>query len=255
VRDSGPIGVVAPDGRRAGVDFRFNSWGERFLPYDRDAASGEAILEALEIERIVSEMVLEGGSLTVDGEGTLITTEQCLLNENRNPGLTREEIESELKRCLGIEKVIWLRYGHFEDSHTDGHVDGVCTYVRPGVVVAQTCEDPANPNFRLMAENLEILRSAVDAAGRPLEVIELPQLPYFDLDGEELMVSYVNFYVANGGVVVPIADHPMDAEALAIIASTFPDHEVVGVPGRIISYGGGGPHCITQQVPAAEVAA
>jgi agmatine deiminase len=254
VRDSGPIVVLADDGRRAGVDFRFNSWGERFLPYDQDAASGEAILEALDIERIVSEMVLEGGSLTVDGEGTLITTEQCLLNENRNPGLTREAIEAELTRCLGVVKVIWLRYGHFEDSHTDGHVDGVCTYVRPGVVVAQTCENPANPNFRLMAENLEILRSSVDAAGRPLEVIELPQLPYFDLDGEQLMVSYVNFYVANGGVVVPIADHPMDDEALAIIASAFPDHEVVGVPGRIISYGGGGPHCITQQVPLAEVA-
>ncbi len=254
VRDSGPIGVVSSDGRRAGVDFRFNSWGERFLPYDQDAASGEAILEALEIERIVSEMVLEGGSLTVDGEGTLITTEQCLLNKNRNPGLTREEIEAELKRCLGVEKIIWLRYGHVEDTHTDGHVDAVCTYVRPGVVVAQTCEDPANPNFRLMAENLEILRSETDAAGRRFEVVELPHLPYFDLDGEELMVSYVNFYVANGGVVVPIADHPMDAEALAIIASAFPDHEVVGVPGRIISYGGGGPHCITQQVPLAGVA-
>ena len=168
VRDSGPIGVVSSDGRRAGVDFRFNSWGERFLPYDQDAASGEAILEALEIERITSEMVLEGGSLTVDGEGTLITTEQCLLNKNRNPGLTREEIEAELKRCLGVEKIIWLRHGHVEDTHTDGHVDAVCTYVRPGVVVAQTCEDPGNPNYRLMAENLEILRSETDAAGRPV---------------------------------------------------------------------------------------
>ena len=251
VRDSGPIGVVDGDGRRAGVTFRFNSWGERFLPYDKDAASGEAILDALGIERIVSEMVLEGGSLTVDGEGTLITTEQCLLHKNRNPGLTREAIEAELKARLGVEKIIWLRYGHFEDSHTDGHVDGVCTYVRPGVVVAQTCEDPANPNFRLMAENLEILRSSTDAAGRRFEVIELPLLPYFDLDGEELMVSYVNFYVANGGVVVPFAEHPMDEEALAIIASAFPEREVVGVPGRIISYGGGGPHCITQQVPVA----
>lgn len=253
VRDSGPIGVVSGDGRRAGVDFRFNSWGERFLPYDKDAASGEAILDELGIERIVSEMVLEGGSLTVDGEGTLITTEQCLLNKNRNPELTREAIEAELKRCLGVEKVIWLRYGHFEDSHADGHVDGVCTYVRPGVVVAQTCEDPANPNYRLMAENLEILHNSTDAAGRPLEVLELPLFPYYDLDGTELMVSYVNFYVANGGVVVPTADHPMDDEALEIIASAFPDHEVVGVPGRIISFGGGGPHCITQQIPLAGV--
>ena len=254
VRDSGPIIVLADDGRRAGVDFRFNSWGERFLPYDKDAASGEAILDVLGIERIVSEMVLEGGSLTVDGEGTLITTEQCLLHKNRNPGCTREAIESELKTRLGVEKIIWLRYGHVEDTHTDGHVDAVCTYVRPGVVIAQTCEDPANPNFDLMAENLEILRNETDAAGRRFEVIELPHLPYFDLDGEELMVSYVNMYVANGGVVVPIADHPLDDEALSIIRSAFPDREVVGVPGRIISYGGGGPHCITQQVPLAGVA-
>ena len=254
VRDSGPIGVVSETGQRAGVDFRFNSWGERFLPYDKDAASSEAILGALGIERIVSAMVLEGGSLTVDGEGTLITTEQCLLNENRNPTLARAAIESELRTRLGVEKIIWLRHGHVEDTHTDGHVDAVCTYVRPGVVVAQTCEDPGNPNYRLMAENLEILRSETDAAGRRFEVIELPHLPYFDLDGEELMVSYVNFYIANGGVVVPIAGHPLDDAALATIASAFPDREVVGVPGRIISFGGGGPHCITQQVPLAGVA-
>jgi agmatine deiminase len=249
VRDSGPIGVVA-DGRRAGVDFRFNSWGERFLPFDQDAASSEAILAHLGIERVESAMVLEGGSITVDGEGTLITTEQCLLNPNRNPGLTRDAIEAELRARLGAEKVIWLRWGHHEDEHTDGHVDGVCTYVRPGVVVAQTCDDPANPNHRLMAENLEVLREAADVSGRPLEVIELPLFPYYDLDGVRLMVSYANFYVANGGVVVPTAGHPFDAEALSILESAFRDRDVVGVPGRIVSYGGGGVHCITQQVPA-----
>ena len=249
VRDSGPIGVVTDDGRRAGVDFRFNSWGERFLPYDRDAASAEAILGELGIERIASDLVLEGGAVTVDGEGTLITTEQCVLNRNRNPGLSREAIEAELRACLGAEKVIWLPFGQYEDEHTDGHVDGVCAYVRPGVVMAQTCDDAANPNHGLMAENLDVLRGATDAMGRPLEVIELPFLPYFDFDGSELMVSYINFYVANGGVIVPLADHPMDAEALSIIAAAFPDREVVGVPGRVVSYGGGGPHCITQQVP------
>jgi agmatine deiminase len=252
VRDSGPIGVVADDGRRAGLDFRFNSWGERFLPFDKDAGSAEAILAHLGIERIASELVLEGGSITVDGEGTLITTEQCLLNPNRNPELTREDIAQELRRRLGVEKIVWLPWGHHEDEHTDGHVDGVCTYVRPGVVVAQTCEDPANPNYPLMAANLDVLRSETDAAGRPLDVIELPHFPYYSLDGTELMVSYANFYVANGGVVVPLAGHPLDSQALAILESAFPDRDVVGVPGRVVSYGGGGVHCITQQVPAAK---
>ncbi|MFN0154939.1 MAG: agmatine/peptidylarginine deiminase [Gaiella sp.] len=250
VRDSGPIGVVADDGRRAGVDFRFNSWGERFLPYDKDAASAEAILAHLGLERVVSEMVLEGGSITVDGEGTLITTEQCLLNSNRNPRRTREEIERELAARLGIEKVVWLPWGHHEDEHTDGHVDGVCTYASPGVVIAQTCEDPNNPNYPLMAENLDVLRCETDAAGRPYEVVELPLLPYYDLDGDELMVSYANFYLANGAVVVPVADHPLDRDALSILESVFPDRQVVGVPGRVLSYGGGGVHCITQQIPA-----
>ncbi len=249
LRDSGPIFVVDGNGNRAGVDFRFNSWGERFLPYDLDAAVSAEILGELGIERIESQMILEGGSLTVDGEGTLITTEQCLLNPNRNPGLSREEIEAELERTLGVSTVIWLKWGHFEDEHTDGHVDGVCAFVRPGVVLAQTCQDPGNPNFGLMAENLEILRSVRDARGRRLEVIELPQLPYFDLDGQTLMTSYPNFYVANGAVIVPTADHPLDGEALGIIAAAFPEREVVGVPSRIVAFGGGGTHCITQQVP------
>jgi len=166
--------------------------------------------------------------------------------------MSREQIEAELRRTLGVRVVIWLPWGGYEDHDTDGHVDGVCTYVRPGVVIAQTCEDPANPNFPLMAANLAVLRSARDAAGRSLEVIELPQIPYFELDGETLMSSYPNFYIADGAVIVPTADHPLDADALAIIAGAFPEREVVGVPSRVIAYGGGGTHCITQQVPRAD---
>ena len=251
LRDSGPIVVVDGKGGRAGVDFRFNSWGERFLPYDRDAAAAGQLLAELGIERIESSMVLEGGSITVDGEGTLITTEQCLLNPNRNPGMSREEIEAELRRRLGVSTVIWLKWGHFEDEHTDGHVDGVCAYVRPGVVLAQACDDPSNPNHPLMAENLEILRSTRDAKGRRLQVIELPQFPYFELDGRTLMTSYPNFYLANNAVIVPTAEHPLDDEAISIIVAAFPDREVVGVPSRIVAYGGGGTNCITQQVPVA----
>jgi agmatine deiminase len=253
-RDSGPLFVVDEDGHRAGVDFVFNSWGERFIPYDKDAAMAARVLELLGIERIASPMVLEGGSLTVDGEGTLITTEQCLLNPNRNPDLSRDEIEAELRRTLGVEKVIWLPWGHAGDKYTDGHVDGVCAFVRPGAVLAHTCTDPDNPNYELMAANLEVLRSSTDAAGRRLEVIELSQWPYFDLDGESLAVSYVNAYVANGGVVVPVAEHPLDGEALETLGEAFPDHEVVGVPARIVRYGGGGTHCITQQIPAGRAA-
>ena len=249
LRDSGPIMVVDDAGGRRGIDFAFNSWGERFLPYDLDAAVGAELLTLLEIPRIASPMVLEGGAITVDGEGTLITTEQCLLHPNRNPGMAREQIEQELAARLGITKVIWLAWGGFEDAHTDGHVDGVCTFVRPGVVLAQTCHDPANPNYPLMQRNREILADARDARGRPLEVIELPHIPYFELDGEPLASSYPNFYVANGGVVVPTAEHALDREALAIISAAFPDREVVGVPSRVIAYGGGGTHCITQQVP------
>jgi len=250
LRDSGPIFVFDEDGRRLGVDFLFNAWGEKSPSYDRDAAVSAALLTQLHIERIASHMVLEGGSISVDGEGTLIATEQCLLNENRNPHLSKVEIEAELRRTLGVSKVIWLPHGAFEDWGTDGHVDGVCTYVRPGVVLAQTCEDEANPNYPLMAENLDILRTARDAQGRPLEVLELPHLPYFDLDGQTIAASYPNFYLANGAVIVPTADHPLDADALAIIARAFPDREVVGVPSRIIAFGGGGTHCITQQLPA-----
>ncbi|MDI2124579.1 agmatine deiminase family protein [Yinghuangia seranimata] len=252
LRDSGPLVVLDGEGRRAAVDFRFNSWGGRFLPYDQDATVSRRLLSVLGIERVDSGMVLEGGSITVDGEGTLITTEQCLLNHNRNPYLTREEIEAELMTRLGVTKVVWLPFGHAADEHTDGHVDGVCTYVRPGVVLAQSCDDPANPDHARMAANLEVLRTTTDAAGRKFEVLEMPQYPVHTLpDGTKTSVSYANFYVANGAVIVPTAGHPLDEPALAQIADAFPDREVVGVPGNVVSYGGGGVHCITQQVPAA----
>jgi agmatine deiminase len=251
LRDSGPIFVSDDAGRRYGVDFDFNSWGGRFVPWEADRAITRIVLERLGLPRIASPMVLEGGSITVDGEGTLITTEQCLLNPNRNPGMSRTDIEAELARTLGVTKVIWLRWGHVEDTHTDGHVDGVATYVAPGKVLVQTCEDPGNPNFELMAENVEILQASTDARGRPIQMIELPQFPYFDLDGERLATSYPNFYLANGAVIVPIAGLDIDRDALEVIAEAFPGREVVGVESRIVAFGGGGTHCITQQLPAA----
>ena len=250
-RDSGPIFVLGPDGERAGVDFRFNSWGSKHSPWDADDRISALLLDRLGVPRIASSMILEGGSITVDGEGTLITTEQCLLHPNRNPGLTKAEIEAELIARLGVTKVIWLPYGGLEDTETDGHVDGVCAFTAPGRVLVSLPDDPEHPDVERMRANRAVLEAATDAKGRRLEILDLPQSAFVEVDGEETEVGYLNFYVANGGVVVPVADVPADAGALAVIAAAFPDRKVVGVRSRVVGFGGGGVHCITQQVPAA----
>lgn len=247
-RDSGPIVTVDGAGHRQGVDFAFNGWGGRF-PHELDDASAAAVLHHLSIDRVVSTMVLEGGAIAVDGRGTLITTKQCLLNPNRNPTLSQSEMEAELRRTLGITQVIWLPHGLRETSMTDGHVDGVVSYVRPGVVLMQTYDNPDDPITARMAENLEVLRAATDADGRPLDVIEMPYVPYYDFDGRRMSTFYVNHYLANGGVVVPVGDVETDEPALELIRSAYPDREVVPVRARVLAHGGGGVHCITQQVP------
>ncbi len=252
LRDSGPIFVTAPGGRRAGVAFRFNSWGERFLPYADDARIATRLLAHLGEACRVATLVLEGGSITVDGEGTLITTEQCLLNPNRNPSLTREQIEEGLRRYLGVTTIIWLPYGQADDEHTDGHVDGVCVFVRPGVALLQTTRDPHSPDYERARANRERLEAARDAAGRPLRIVELLYTATFDVGAERTGGCYVNVYLANGGVVVPLYGLHSDAPALDVMRSTWPERTVVGVPARTIAFGGGGVHCITQQVPAVE---
>jgi agmatine deiminase len=247
MRDSGPIFVTAPGGRRAGVDFRFNGWGGKFTPYDRDDAMPRALLGHLGIERFEAPIVLEGGAISVDGEGTLITTEQCLLNPNRNRWLDRTEIELTLREYLGAERVVWLGAGLAEDEDTDGHVDNVALFVRPGVVLAQTVADPADANYEPLRENVERLR----AAG--IEVIELDVLPYTEVRGRRGAVPYVNLYLANGAAIVPVCgdDPDRDDEVLARLAEALPGREMVPVPARVLAEGGGGVHCITQQVPAA----
>lgn len=250
-RDSGPIFVLDEDGNRAGVDFRFNAWGGKHHPWDADDCVSAALIEDLGDDRIASDMILEGGAITVDGEGTLITTEQCLLHPNRNPRMTRHDIEAELKARLGVTKVIWLPYGGLLDTETDGHVDGVCAFVATGKVVIQLPDDPEHPDYARCRANRAVLEASTDAQGRPFEIVEVPQSAFVEWGGVEIEVGYLNFYVANGGVVVPIADHPSDAGALAVIQAAFPDHNVVGVPTRTVAFGGGGVHCITQQIPAA----
>jgi agmatine deiminase len=253
MRDSGPIFVTGPGGRRAGVDFRFNGWGDKFGPYDHDDAMNRTLLPRLGIDRLAADLVLEGGSITVDGEGTLIATEQCLLHPNRNPGLEREEIEGRLRAYLGVDTVVWIAHGLLEDHDTDGHVDNVAHFVAPGLVLAQTVDDPADPNHERLAENALRLRSAVDARGRRLEVVEVGVLPRAEVRGASGVVPYVNLYVANGVVVVPTCgdDPDRDREVLGKLSSVYAGREVVGVPGRMLAEGGGGVHCITQQVPAA----
>jgi agmatine deiminase len=188
--------------------------------------------------------VLEGGAIAVDGEGTLLTTEECLLNPNRNPGMSREEIEAGLRDHLGVETIVWLGQGLVEDRDTDGHVDMIAAFTRPGEVLLQTPE-PGAPSHERMADN----RTRLIAAG--LDVVDFPILASVEVGGEAVAVSHLNLYLCNGGAIVPLAGVDTDAEAFERIAAAYSDREVVGVPGRVIAYGGGGPHCITQQVPAA----
>lgn len=242
-RDIGAVVVIDGD-ERAAVDFAFNAWGEKFRPYDEDARFGARMCDALEIERIdVSSFVLEGGAITVDGEGTLVTTEQCLLNPNRNPTLSRTEIEAELRRRLGVQRIVWLPYGVLEDDDTDGHVDNVAAFVAPGRVIAQTTADPDDPNHERLRRNVAVLYEA------GLEVVELDVLPAATVDGTRVVVPPLNAYLANQSVVVPVLDGVSARRALAIWQEVFPDREVIGVPGATLAYGGGGVHCITQQVP------
>jgi agmatine deiminase len=243
-RDSGPIFVTGDD-RRAGVHFGFNAWGEKFSPYDRDAAFGARVLEHLGEERVdARDLILEGGSIAVDGAGTLITTEQCLLHPSRNPALSRDQVEARLRETLGVERIVWLGLGLVEDDDTDGHVDNICAWIEPGRVLLQTVADEADPNFAHCRENAERLA----AAG--IEVVELDVLPRLDSDGPPTVVPYVNSYVANGALIVPVTGAETDADALALLERLYPGREAVPVSGTTLALGGGGVHCITQQVPA-----
>jgi len=242
LRDSGPIYVEDGERRRHAVHFRFNSWGEKFHPYDKDAAVGGLVARRLGDPVTEAPIVLEGGSIHVNGARTLITTEQCLLCPNRNPDLGREQIEAALSRYLGARRVVWLGQGLVEDRDTDGHVDLIAAFTGPDSVLLQTVAEE-NPNFENCVENGRRLRNA------GLEVTEVPFLPYATVAGERVAVSYLNFYLCNGGAVVPVTDAETDEQALAMIASAYPGREIVPVPGDVLAYGGGGPHCITQQVP------
>ncbi|MBP2294755.1 agmatine deiminase family protein [Azospirillum rugosum] len=249
IRDTGPSFVTDGKGQVAGVHWRFNAWGGNYAECEKDQQVGRLVLEHLGLRRFEAPLVMEGGSFHVDGQGTLLTTEQCLLNPNRNPNLSKAEIEEQLKDQLGVSTIIWLGEG-YQDDETDGHIDEIAFFVKPGVVMAITTDDPGDANFKAFQDNLDRLKRARDAQGRELEVIPVRQPSRRDENGVRLTLSYTNLYIANGGIVMPAFEDPADDDAFRVVRRAFPDREVVQIPALDIVRGGGGIHCITQQQPA-----
>ena len=247
-RDSGPNFVVSDTGDLAGVCFTFNAWGGKYQPHDQDALMAERILERVGVPAIKSPMVAEGGGLCVDGEGTLLTTDSCFPNANRNPDWDRDQIDEELKRTLGVKKVIWLP-GDPLDEETDGHVDVIAVFARPGTVIIEEAEDgdPRKPFFDSVRAALE---NETDAQGRSFELVSLPEADESVIRGDRYCPSYVNFYIATGGIIAPSYGIATDDLVRERLQSWFPGREVVMVPIDAIAEGGGGIHCITQQQPS-----
>ena len=252
-RDTGPSFMIDGKAGLVGVDWRFNAWGGLYPDHEADAALAENLLSYLQLPRYQAPLVTEGGALHSDGEGTLLAVETTLVNENRNPGRSRDEIETLLKAYTGAKTVIWLPEG-LADDETDGHVDNVACFAAPGRVVTLAPGDAGDENHERLQRNLAILRDATDAQGRRLEVAELP-LPKArrKADGTRLTLSYVNFYLPNDGVVLPAFDDPADDKVLEILEDCFPGRELVQIPALPILQGGGGIHCITQQQPEASL--
>ena len=270
MRDTGPTFVVDDKGNVRGVDWDFNAYGGLmkgiYFPWDQDDLVARKVLDIERIDRYKAKMVLEGGSIHVDGEGTLLVTEECLLHPNRNPQLTKNEIEKNLQEYLNVEKIIWLGAGVYLDE-ADGHIDNLCSFIRPGVVALTWTNDTLDPQYEISMDAYERLSDTTDAKGRHFEIhkIHQPDPLYLSKEesegidkiedlkqrsvGDRLPASYINFYIANGGVIVPAFDSPYDHVALEALQKLFPDKKVVGLPGREILLGGGNIHCITQQQP------
>jgi agmatine deiminase len=270
MRDIGPTFVRDDNGTLRGVDWRFNAWGGHhgglYANWQHDERVAHKVLEIEGAARYRAPLVLEGGSIHVDGQGMVLTTEQCLLNRNRNPELSREEIERLLCDYLGAERVLWLGQGVVDDE-TDGHIDNLACFVRPGVVALTWSEDESDPQHAVSREALARLEAASDARGRSLEVVLLPSPGPLRIGAREaagvktlagsaprraserLAASYANLYIASTRVVFPLLDERYDEQAAEILRGCFPEREVVGVPAREILLGGGNIHCITQQVP------
>ncbi|UOE94039.1 agmatine deiminase family protein [Alkalihalobacillus sp. LMS39] len=252
LRDNGPTFIVNDKGERAGINWIFNAWGEKYSPWDLDNNVAPSLLQYFGIKQFDAPIVMEGGSFHVDGEGTLLTTEECLLNPNRNPEMSREEIEQYLQDYLNIEKVIWLKHGLSGDE-TDGHVDNVACFAAPGKILIQVCNDPKDENYQITLENMEILKRATDAKGRKFDIIEIQQPPQQHHDESRLTLSYLNFYFVNGGIILPVFGGEAaatDEAAIAVLKQTFPDKEIRTIDGMAVIKEGGNVHCTTQQMIA-----
>lgn len=249
-RDTAPTFLVDDEGRLAGVDWQFNAYGGVYAQYGETAQMARRVLERLGVRHFRAPIVLEGGAIHTDGQGTLLTTEEVVLDRRRNPGLTKANAEEVFRDYLGVEKVIWLS-GALDADGTGGHVDNLACFVSPGVVVALSEIDPLDSQFGILQQNLQTLRAASTASGRPLEVVELRQPANRDRAGRRLSPSYVNFYTANGAVIMPGFDDPMDERARDTLAAVFPEREVVQVITLELANSDGNVHCITQQQPAA----
>ncbi len=251
-RDHGPTFLVGPRGSEpALVDWGYNAWGGKYPPFDLDDQAPKYVAQFTGRRRFEPGIILEGGAIDPNGEGTILTTEECLLNPNRNPGLSREEIEQYLRDYLGARHVLWLGRGIVGDD-TDGHIDELARFVGPRTVVTAVEQDPQDANYAALQDNLHRLRSMTDQDGRPLEVIPLPMpRPLFHEDAR-LPASYCNFYIANGVVVAPQYGDPADAEVIQTLARLFPTRQIRGISAVDLAWGLGAFHCITQQEPALE---
>ena len=270
MRDCGPTFVVNGKGGVRLVDWQFNAWGGLYnglySPWDLDDAVPQKVAELEGCDRYRAPIVLEGGSVHVDGKGTCMTTAECLLNPGRNPNLAQEQIEAHLKEYLNVEKVLWVPRGVFHDE-TTGHVDNMVCFLRPGVLALTWTDDRSDPQYERSAEAYDYLLSVADARGRKLEVHKIHQPDPILITAEEasgvkavdgtlpraagdrMAASYINFYFCNGGAIVPTFGDPHDPLALETLGKLMPDRKVVGVPAREILLGGGNIHCITQQQP------
>jgi agmatine deiminase len=249
IRDHGPI-FITRQAEIAAVKWRYNAWGGKYPPWELDDAAAEKICASLGVPVFRPGIVLEGGSIDVNGQGTLLTTEACLLNPNRNPHLGREQIEQSLRDYLGVHHILWLGQGIAGDD-TDGHIDDLARFVDPTTVVTVIETNPHDENFEVLQANHQRLLAMTDQDGRRLQVITLPMPRALSCTGQRLPASYANFYIANGVVLVPTFNDPNDAVALQTLQDVFPRRRVVGIHATEMVWGLGAIHCVTQQQPAA----
>ena len=250
IRDNGPTVVLSGKNHRIGINWMFNAWGEKYPKYHLDNLAAPKILRHMSIAEMAVPLVMEGGSFHTDGEGTLLTTEECLLNKNRNPHISRKDIENTLKETLGIEKIIWFPKGLFGDE-TDGHIDNLACFASSGSILLQVCENPADPDYERSREHIRILKNETDAKGRRINIIPVPQPQVCLYRNRHLTLSYLNFYFVNNGIVFPVFNQATDLKALEIMSTVFPERDIITLDGLKLAKEGGNIHCLTQQIPRA----